>query len=188
MFASLKNKIKEETGNDVCAPNSTYSTIRRSSSILSNLNDNDNEMNSNVTLPATHSNGIPLNNNQHRFSAIVSPIDQLNGVINKKNDEIIQLIEKLNDSETKFTKLSNDYDELVEVKNGLEKRTNILEGSLKTTKEQRELIHGEQDKIQNLQAHEISKLKNLLHFREQVKSISIPTHSFSISNVNMRVC
>lgn len=32
---------------------------------------------------------------------------------------------------------------------------------------QKELIYDEQDKIQNLQAQEIAKLKNLLNFREQ---------------------
>lgn len=36
---------------------------------------------------------------------------------------------------------------------------------------QKELIYDEQDKIQNLQAQEIAKLKNLLNFREQVRSL-----------------
>lgn len=159
MFASLKNKIKEETGNDVCAPHSTYSTFRRSSSILSNSNSNDNDTNSNSTLSTHHSNGI---------SSVISPIDHLNGVINKKSDEIIQIIEKLNETDAKFTKLSADYDELLQVKNDLEKKNGILEDRLTITQEQNELTLSEQDKIQNIQAQEISKLKNLLHFREQV--------------------
>lgn len=33
---------------------------------------------------------------------------------------------------------------------------------------QKELIYDEQDKIQNIQLQEISKLKSLLHFREEV--------------------
>ena len=33
---------------------------------------------------------------------------------------------------------------------------------------QKQLIYDEQEKIQNLQAQEIAKLKNLLNFREQV--------------------
>lgn len=172
MFASLKNKIKEETGNDVCATHSTFSSFRRSSSILSNLNNNDtNDTSSNGTFSSHPSNGIPVNNNQQRYSASVSPIDQLNGVINKKNDEIVQLIEKLNESDAKFQKLSTEFDELLAFKNGLEKSNSSLEASLRVAQEQKELIHSEQDKIQNLQAQEISKLKNLLHFREQVSQL-----------------
>lgn len=38
---------------------------------------------------------------------------------------------------------------------------------------QKELIYDEQDKIQNIQLQEISKLKSLLHFREEVSEIVI---------------
>ena len=44
-----------------------------------------------------------------------------------------------------------------------------LEESLRVCQMQREMIVDETDKIQNFQHQEISKLKNLLLFREQVK-------------------
>lgn len=173
MFTSLKNKIKEETGNDVFAPNSAYPSHHRNSLSLSNFNNNNNPIDANQNGgPLTHyTNGGALNNIQQRFSTLTSPIDQLNGVIIQKNDEILDLIEKLNESDTKFTKLSTEHDELLEVKSRLEKSNSILEDALKVSQEQKELIHTEQDKIQNLQAQEISKLKSLLHFREQVSQL-----------------
>lgn len=184
MFTSLKQKIKEETGNDVCAA-TVHPAHRRSSSILSNLSNNNNNHSGSATdlslngsvSSSLHSNGNYLNNNHssvnnnnhipNRFTAITSQIDQLNGIICQKNDEIAELIEKLSDAETKFTKLSTDYGELVAIKERFEQSNCHLEDAFKVAQEQKELIHNEQDKIQNLQSQEITKLKNLLHFREQ---------------------
>lgn len=172
MFTSLKNKIREETGNDVCAQHPAFSSHRRNSLSLNNFNNNNNNiidtsLNGAYT-PSPHSSNGTLNNNQQRFTTIISPIDQLNAIITQKNEEITTLIEKLNESDGKFTKLSTEYDDICAVKDRLEKSNSILEDALKVAQEQKELIHNEQDKIQNLQAQEISKLKSLLHFREQV--------------------
>lgn len=189
MFTSLKQKIKEETGNDVCAT-AAYPAHRRSSSILSNLSNNNNHGGSATDLSLNGSvssslqsngnyliNNNSITNNNHipnRFTAITSQIDQLNGIICQKNDEIVELNDKLNAADTKFAKLSSDYDELVALKERCEQSNCQLEDAVKTAHEQKELIHNEQDKIQNLQSQEITKLKNLLHFREQV-SISFTT-------------
>lgn len=171
MFTSLKNKIREETGNDVCASHPAFTSNRRNSLSVNSLNNNNNSIIDTSQNGAVNSNGTvtPNNNQQQRFTTIISPIDQLNAVITQKNDEINQLNEKLNESETALTKLSTEHDELMAIKERLEKTNCILEDALKVAQEQKELIHSEQDKIQNLQAQEISKLKSLLHFREQVR-------------------
>lgn len=170
MFTSLKNKIREETGNDVCVTLPTISSHRRNSLILNSLNNLNNNNTVDPSQSVIPSNGIPATNQQQqqRFSTTISPIDQLNDVIAKKNAEISDLIEKLNESEAKFNKLSTDHDEVLQINVRLEKNNRSLSDALKVAQEQKELIHDEQDKIQNLQAQEISKLKNLLHFREQV--------------------
>lgn len=193
MFATLKQKIKEETGNDVCATATAFPAHRRSSSILSNLsNTNSNNINNHSgsttdlsqngsVTSSLHSNGTYLNNNNNinsinnnnnnsipnRFTTITTQLDHLNGIICQKNDEIVELIDKLQESEAKFTKLSTEYDALVAIKDRLEQSNRDVEDALKVAQEQKELIHSEQDKIQNLQAQDITKLKNLLHFREQ---------------------
>lgn len=157
MFTSLKNKIREETGNDVCAAHPAFSSHRRNSLSLNNFNSNS-TINSNQ-------NGVVT---QQRHTTIISPIDQLNAVIAQKNEEIGQLTEQLHNAEAKFTKLSTEHDELLALKDRLEKSNCLLDDALKVAQTQKELINSEQDKIQNLQAQEISKLKSLLHFREQV--------------------
>lgn len=197
MFTTLKQKIKEETGNDVCAA-ATFPAHRRSSSILSNLsNQNTNHSSSATDLSpngsissSIQSNGTYLNNNNNsssinnnipnRFTAITSQIDQLNGVIQQKNDEIHDLLDKLNGSEAKFTKLSTEHAALLATKGNLEQKIGQLEDTLKSAheqnrlcQEQKESIHSEQDKIQNLQAQEITKLKNRLHFREQASGTGL---------------
>lgn len=168
MFTSLKNKIREETGNDVCAAHPAFLSHRRNSLILNNFNNN------NITDP--NQNGTN-NVTQQRISTIISPIDQLNAIISQKNEEINMLIESLNESEAKFTKIFAEHEELMNVKDQLEKSNNILEDTLKVAHKEKELINNEHDKIQNLQAQEISKLKNLLHFREQVNKT---LHNISI--------
>lgn len=169
MFTSLKNKIREETGNDICVTLPTLSSHRRNSLILNNFNNNNNNVDSspNSSIASQTPSGP---NNQQRLSSIVSPIDQLNDVITKKNVEISDLIEKLNESDAKFNKLSTRNEELLEKNARLDKNNKSLADALKIAQEQKEQIHDEQDKIQNLQAQEISKLKSLLHFREQVSN------------------
>lgn len=167
MFTSLKNKIREETGNDVCASHPAFTSHRRNSLSVNSLNNNNNIIDTNQN--GTVNGNMMLNNNQQRFNTIISPIDQLNAIISQKNDEINELIEKLNESDATLTKLTTEHDELTEIKERLEKSNSILEDAVRVAQEQKELINCEQDKIQNLQSQEISKLKSLLHFREQVR-------------------
>lgn len=177
MFTSLKNKIKEETGNDVCVTLPTFSSHRRNSLILSNLNNNNNvdiSQNGGISPQSP----IGISNNNQRNSTIISPIDQLNDVIAKKNAEIADLVEKLNDTEDKFNKLTAKHDESLEMNKRVEKTNSSLADALKVTQEQTVLMNDEQDKIQNLQAQEISKLKSLLHFREQVIQLKCNVSSF----------
>lgn len=168
MFATLKNKIKEETGNDVCVTNQTFSTSsatnRRTSLNLNNFNNNNNN------IDTSHSCAIvsPKSNGVNHSALTLSPIDQLNAVILRKNAEITALKDKFNDIDTKFAQLTIEHNELLASKTHLEKTNGTLQDALRLAQSQRELINGEQDKIQNLQAQEISKLKSLLHFREQV--------------------
>lgn len=168
MFATLKNKIKEETGNDVCATNQTFpssSTHRRTSLNMNNFNNNNNN------IDTGHSGAfVPSNSNGVNYSAsTLSPIDQLNAVILRKNAEITALKDRFNDIDTKYAQLTTEHTELLTTKTHLEKTNGALEDALRLAQSQRELINDEQDKIQNLQAQEISKLKSLLHFREQVE-------------------
>lgn len=204
MFASLKQKIKEETGNDVCAA-AVFPVHRRSSSIMSNLSINNNNHSGSATdlslngsvSSSVQSNGNYLNSNNsinsnnnntnhipNRFTSITAQIDQLNGTICQKNDEIVELIDKLTESEAKFAKLSIDYGELVAIKERFAQTNNQLEDAYKVAQEQKELIHNEQDKIQNLQSQEITKLKNLLHFREQASCRSL----FSLLSSPKHLC
>lgn len=169
MFTSLKNKIREETGNDVCVTLPTLSTHRRNSLILNNLNNNNNNVepsqNGSVTSPSLDG-GSETSSNSHRFSTKLPP--QFNDVLNQKNAEIADLTDKLNESDSTASKLLSDNEKLLETNARLEKSNKSLADALKVAQEQKELIHDEQDKIQNLQAQETSKLKSLLHFRESV--------------------
>lgn len=166
MFASLKNKIKEETGNDICSSKSAFSPMNRRNSL--SLNNFKNNLNETSHQSAFVSNGIAGNHSNVQSPVMISPIDQLNTVITQKNNEIAQLNKQLDERQQKLTKLSTDYTELSSEKNQLEKSKSILDEALKVAQNQKELIHSEQDKIQNLQSQEITKLKSLLHFREQV--------------------
>lgn len=140
MFTTLKKKIKDETGNDVTAAPLYASTGRRHSSQRSSLTGNGSgSYCSNGT--ATELKDSPDN-------------DMMNG--------------QLNDLTAKYDSLLTDYEQMMADKDRLEKTNEILEEALKVAQVQKELIYNEQDKIQNIQLEEISKLKNLLHFREQV--------------------
>lgn len=166
MFTSLKNKIKEETGNDVCATLPAFSSHRRNSLSLNNFNNNNNIIATNTFSHQSKSDVISISNsvNSKTITTKTDPSDSES----EASDDIGELLDKLNGLESKLTKLSNDYNEVRAVKKQLEESNGILEGALKVAQEQKELIYSEQDKIQNLQAQEICKLKSLLHFREQV--------------------
>ncbi|KAG4069110.1 hypothetical protein HA402_008421 [Bradysia odoriphaga] len=134
MFATLKNKIKEETGNEV--PN------------------------------------LPVRTAQNRYqrgtldSTSSVSIESLS-MFEQKEAELSALRAQFNDISCKYNDLSKRYNILQDDMERLEKANELLEESVKVSQVQKELIYDEQDKIQNLQAQEIAKLKNLLNFREQ---------------------
>lgn len=169
MFATLKNKIKEETGND--ASNLIAALNRSNSMILNNNSKNlENCKKANGNASATTAANQP--NQFTSTSAMVgSPIDQLNAIISQKKAEIATLNDKLNEAQTVIDQLADDKAELTATVQRLENENHILEETVKVAQVQKELIHSEQDKIQNLQSQEITKLKSLLHFREQASDI-----------------
>ncbi|XP_037033320.1 golgin subfamily A member 1 isoform X2 [Bradysia coprophila] len=134
MFATLKNKIKEETGNEV-----------------------------------PH---LPVRTAQNRYqrgtldSTSSVSIESLS-MFEQKEAELSALRAQFNDINCKYNDLSKRYNILQDDMERLEKANELLEESVKVSQVQKELIYDEQDKIQNLQAQEIAKLKNLLNFREQ---------------------
>lgn len=69
--------------------------------------------------------------------------------------------------EKKYSELSKNYENLADEKERLEKANELLEESVRVAQQQKDLICEEQDQVQNAQLQEISKLKNLLLFREQ---------------------
>lgn len=83
------------------------------------------------------------------------------------------MLGQLSELTGKYDSLLSDYEQMMADKDRLEKTNEILEEALKVAQVQKELIYNEQDKIQNIQLEEISKLKSLLHFREQV-NVRIP--------------
>uniref|UniRef100_A0A1B0D328 Golgin subfamily A member 1 n=1 Tax=Phlebotomus papatasi TaxID=29031 RepID=A0A1B0D328_PHLPP len=134
MFASLKNKIKEETGSDV------------------------------PTLP--RSSGRRYHRGRLDSFNSMTSIDDLS-VIEQKDAEIAALRLQCNDIEAKCDELSKKLETATEEKDRLEKANALLEESVRVSQVQKDLICEEQDKIQNLQLEEISKLKNLVMFRDQ---------------------
>lgn len=153
MFKTLKKKIKEETGNDVTVTplytqNHRYSMQRSSSLSLSN----------NGNGSATTS--LNTTNNSQMYASVTDEMEQ-----NKQ--EIAALNTQLREFSGKYDTLLTEYEEMMADKDRIEKSNEILEEALKVAQVQKELIYNEQDKIQNIQLEEISKLKSLLHFREQ---------------------
>lgn len=140
MFTTLKKKIKDETGNDVTAAPLYASSGRRHSSQRSSLTGNGSG--------SYCSNGTAIELKDSPDN------DMMNG--------------QLTELTAKYDSLLTDYEQMMADKDRLEKTNEILEEALKVAQVQKELIYNEQDKIQNIQLEEISKLKSLLHFREQV--------------------
>ncbi|XP_052870772.1 uncharacterized protein LOC128276345, partial [Anopheles cruzii] len=130
MFASLKNKIKEETGNDV-APLSVIRSRRHAESLTS-----------------------------------ASSIDELS-VLEQKDAELSATRVELQELANHLHGFREQVRLLEESKAGLEQANKALEEKLHASQVQRELQREEQDKIQNFQQQEISKLKSMLLFREQ---------------------
>ncbi|KAJ6645576.1 Golgin subfamily A member 1 [Pseudolycoriella hygida] len=134
MFATLKNKIKEETGNEV------------------------------PTLPSVRSSQRYQRGALDSTSSI--SIESLS-MFEQKEAELCQLRTQFHDIDSKYNELTKRYSILQDDFERLEKANELLEETVKVSQVQKELIYEEQDKIQNLQAQEIAKLKSLLNFREQ---------------------
>uniref|UniRef100_A0A1S4GDK9 Uncharacterized protein n=1 Tax=Anopheles gambiae TaxID=7165 RepID=A0A1S4GDK9_ANOGA len=131
MFASLKNKIREETGNDV-APLSVSRTRRSRPESLTSA----------------------------------SSIDELS-VLEQKEAELNATRLELQELTGHLSSFREQARLLEEEAGRLKQSNSALEEKLQATQLQRELQREEQDKIQNCQQQEISKLKSMLLFREQ---------------------
>uniref|UniRef100_A0A182PQZ6 GRIP domain-containing protein n=1 Tax=Anopheles epiroticus TaxID=199890 RepID=A0A182PQZ6_9DIPT len=131
MFTSLKNKIREETGNDV-APLAVSRTRRSRPESLTSASSIDE----------------------------LSVLEQKEAELNATRLELQELTGHLNSF--------REQARLLEEENARLKQTaGALEEKLQASQLQRELQREEQDKIQNCQQQEISKLKSMLLFREQ---------------------
>lgn len=142
MFSSLKNKIQEEIGNDV-ANITVYNQNRRNSSRCNSI----------------------LTKYTNNFDAIskssISSSEHVDIIENEFNQKkYIELSEK-------YDLLLNDYDKMMLDKANIEKTNGILDEALKIAQIQKEFISSEHEKIDNNHLEELTKLKNLLHFREQ---------------------
>lgn len=161
MFTSLKNKIKEETGNDITVtPPILISQNRRFSTQRSN------SLSTNAS-SSTAGAGLSTSYGQNGTN-FTSPFDELHSAVELRDTEISALTIQFNEVNDKYAVLLSDYEKLMADKDRLEKSNEILDEAVKVAQVQKELIYNEQDKIQNIQLQEISKLKSLLHFREQV--------------------
>ncbi|KAH8319998.1 hypothetical protein KR074_011010 [Drosophila pseudoananassae] len=145
MFATLKNKIKEETGEDV------------------------------ATTAAQQQQRLPLNNNNNyrlrsrRVSINSNSADDVGGGggIYNESEQLCQLRSQCNELNTKVSTLTQGLQQLQEEKLRVDKTNEILLESVRVAQTQKDMYCEEQEKIQNLQQVEIDKLKNLLSFREQ---------------------
>ncbi|XP_058455236.1 golgin subfamily A member 1 [Malaya genurostris] len=142
MFASLKNKIKEETGSDV-----TSLPSRNSQS------------------GAAGSTQRYQRNRLGSFTSMAS-MEELS-LFEQKEAELSATRAQLQDLACQFNDLREQTRTLEEEKTRLEDANRLLEESLKVAQVQKDLLCEEQDKIQNLQQQDISKLKSMLLFREQ---------------------
>ncbi|EDV37905.1 uncharacterized protein Dana_GF13694, isoform A [Drosophila ananassae] len=147
MFATLKNKIKEETGEDV------------------------------ATTAAQQQQRHPINNNNNyrlrsrRVSINSNSADDVGGGgvggIYNESEQLCQLRSQCNELNTKVSTLTQGLQQLQEEKLRVDKTNEILLESVRVAQTQKDMYCEEQEKIQNLQQVEIDKLKNLLSFREQ---------------------
>uniref|UniRef100_A0A1B0FD33 GRIP domain-containing protein n=1 Tax=Glossina morsitans morsitans TaxID=37546 RepID=A0A1B0FD33_GLOMM len=149
MFASLKNKIKEETGSDVISTTSSGGA---------------NNFTPTPPHPPHHRLVNHSNNNKflqadnRRFPSTISV--NSNDDQQVKNDQLSLLRVQCQD-------LQNRLHSLQDEKSRIEKTNEILLESVKVAQTQKDLYCEEQEKIQNIQQNEIEKLRSLLAFREQ---------------------
>ncbi|XP_053963456.1 golgin subfamily A member 1 isoform X1 [Anastrepha ludens] len=146
MFASLKNKIKEETGSDVAT---TAQNTRHT-------NHNNNRIRSRFSSTLSV-------NSTNEDNGGGGSIDSQSHV----HEQLSALRSQCNELTTKVTDLNSRLQMLQEEKTRIEKTNEILLETVKVAQTQKDIYCEEQEKIQNLQQSEIEKLKNLLSFREQ---------------------
>ncbi|XP_011203431.2 golgin subfamily A member 1 isoform X3 [Bactrocera dorsalis] len=146
MFASLKNKIKEETGSDV-APTATNTR---------HINHNNNRIRSRF------SSTLSVNSTNEDTGGGGNVDSQSYGA-----EQLSTLRSQCNELTTKVTDLTTRLQTIQEEKTRIEKTNEILLETVKVAQTQKDIYCEEQEKIQNLQQSEIEKLKNLLSFREQ---------------------
>ncbi|XP_062136343.1 golgin subfamily A member 1 isoform X1 [Drosophila sulfurigaster albostrigata] len=171
MFATLKNKIKEETGDDVST--STSQPHQR------HLNNNTNNNNNNYRL---RSRRISINSN---FADDVG-----GGIYNEQSEQLCQLRGQCNELTSRVSSLSQSLQQLQEEKTRVDKTNEILLESVRVAQTQKDIYCEEQEKIQNLQQVEIDKLKNLMGFREQEAvdhMSSIRQYQQQIENLNQEM-
>ncbi|BFG04989.1 golgin subfamily A member 1 [Drosophila madeirensis] len=162
MFATLKNRIREETGEDVSTSASQPQQQRYAN-------------NNNYRL---RSRRVSINSN--------SADDVGGGMIYNESEQLCQLRSQCNELTTKVSSLSQNLLQLQEEKLRVDKTNEILLESVKVAQMQKDMYCEEQEKIQNLQQVEIDKLKNLLSFREQEavdRMGSMRQHSQQIENL-----
>ncbi|KAH8245857.1 hypothetical protein KR038_005880 [Drosophila bunnanda] len=142
MFATLKNKIKEETGEDVA--NAANQPHQRNN-------------NNNYRL---RSRRVSVNSNS---------ADDVGGGggFYSESEQLCQLRSQCNELTTKVSTITQGLHQLQEEKSRVDKTNEILLESVRVAQTQKDMYCEEQEKIQNLQQIEIDKLKNLLSFREQ---------------------
>ncbi|XP_030563571.1 golgin subfamily A member 1 [Drosophila novamexicana] len=145
MFATLKNKIKEETGEDVST--SATQTHQRHT----NNNNNNNYR--------IRSRRVSINSNVAD--------DVGGGGVYSESEQLCQLRSQCNELASRVSCLSQSLQKLQEEKTRVDKTNEILLESVRVAQTQKDIYCEEQEKIQNLQQIEIDKLKSLLGFREQ---------------------
>ncbi|XP_061391433.1 golgin subfamily A member 1 [Musca vetustissima] len=139
MFASLKNKIKEETGSEVvCNTGLTPGITPHQRSMI-------------------HSNAT---NNNNRLKSRVSSSMSITSNDDTQNEQISALRQEIANYQTRLQHLQEE-------KLRVEKTNEILLETVKVAQTQKDIYCEEQEKIQNMQQSEIDKLRNLLSFREQ---------------------
>ncbi|XP_034479682.1 putative uncharacterized protein DDB_G0271606 isoform X2 [Drosophila innubila] len=175
MFATLKNKIKEETGEDVST--STSQTQQR------HTNNNNINNNNNYRL---RSRRVSINSN---LADDVGGGNVVGGIYNE-SEQVCQLRSQCNELSSRVSILNQSIQQLQEEKTRVDKTNEILLESVRVAQTQKDIYCEEQEKIQNLQQIEIDKLKNLLGFREQEAvdhMSSIRQYQQQIDNLNQEM-
>ncbi|XP_065367428.1 golgin subfamily A member 1 [Calliphora vicina] len=149
MFASLKNKIKEETGSEVAGPG------------VANVPQLQPHQRTTMNHTANNNNNNRL---KSRFSSTISVNSNDDSL---QSESLINLRQQCQELSSKASDLQNRISQLQEEKLRVEKTNEILLETVKVAQTQKDIYCEEQEKIQNIQQHEIDKLRSLLSFREQ---------------------